>query len=92
MRTNTPVEINALPENKAVIITVQRITEVINRRRKTRPFEGDEAAAAVSDIRAKIAGAGWIANSQLFGGIHLTVARRDIFWQMFCVRTARLGS
>jgi hypothetical protein len=63
MRRNTPSETSELLENKAVRITVQRITEVTNRRRKTRAVEGDEAAAA-SDIFGKIAGAGWIANSQ----------------------------
>jgi hypothetical protein len=35
------------------MITVQRITEVINRRRKTCAFEGVCAAAAASDMRAQ---------------------------------------
>ena len=58
-------EISALPENSAARITVQRITEVINRRRKTFAFEGEGTAGAVADIRCKIAGAAPVANSQL---------------------------
>jgi hypothetical protein len=65
MRRNTPSETSELPENKAARITVQRITEVISRRRKIAAFEGVWAGAAASDIRAKIAGAEPIANSQL---------------------------
>src|ERR1035438_9204483 len=49
----------------AVRITVQRITVVINRRRKIFAFEGVGAAATASDIRGKITGAGAVANSQL---------------------------
>src|SRR6266850_8512632 len=49
----------------AVRITVQSTTVEVNRRRKIFPFEGAWTAAAASDIRAKIAGAGWLANSQL---------------------------
>jgi hypothetical protein len=51
-----------------VRITVQRITEVINRRRKARAFEGVGTAAAVSDICGKITGAEAVANSQLRPG------------------------
>jgi len=49
----------------AVRITVQRITVVINRRRKIFAFEGVGAAATASDIRGKISGASGLANSQL---------------------------
>jgi hypothetical protein len=65
MRRNTLLETRWFPENKAARITVQRITEVINRRRKTRAFEGDGTAAAASDILRKVTGAERIANSQL---------------------------
>jgi hypothetical protein len=68
MRRNTPSETSELLENKAVRITVQRITEVINRRRKTRAFEGGGTAAAVSDICGKITGVEAVANSQLRPG------------------------
>ena len=51
MRRNTPSEISELPENIAAMITVQRITVVINRRRKTCALEGVWAGAAASDIR-----------------------------------------
>jgi hypothetical protein len=45
--------------------TVQRITVVISRRKKTFAFVGVWAGAAASDIARKIAGAAAIANSQL---------------------------
>jgi hypothetical protein len=65
MRRNTPSETSELVENKAAMITVQRITEVINRRRRIFAFEGVWAGATASDILVKIAGAAAIANSQL---------------------------
>jgi hypothetical protein len=49
----------------AARITVQRITVVINRRRKIFAFEGVWASTTASDIRGKITGAAGIANSQL---------------------------
>jgi hypothetical protein len=52
----------------AARITVQRITEVISRRRKTFAFEGVGAGAAASDIAEKLAGAAAVANSQLLQG------------------------
>jgi hypothetical protein len=42
---------------------------VINRRKKTLAFEGDEAAAGTSVIREKIAKGESIANSQLADGL-----------------------
>ncbi len=59
----TPLEINSLRENIAARITVQRITVVINRRRKIFAFEG--VGTAASDIRSKLTGVGTVANSQL---------------------------
>jgi hypothetical protein len=73
----TPSEMSELLENNAAMITVQRITEVINRRKKTCAFEGDGAAAAVSDIRAKIAGTEPVANSQLAVFVK---------WRFFCAK------
>jgi hypothetical protein len=70
---NTPSETSELLENKAAMITVQRITVVISRRRKTCAREGDGTGAVVSDIRAKIAGMAPVANSQLAAAIHLTI-------------------
>ena len=46
-------------------ITVQSTTVEVKRRRKILPFEGAWTAATASDIRAKLAGARWLANSQL---------------------------
>jgi hypothetical protein len=65
MRRNTPSETSELLENKDAMITVQRITEVINRRRKIFAFEGVWAGAATSDIHGKIAEVCPVANSQL---------------------------
>jgi len=65
MTRNTPSETSGLFENNAAMMTVQRITEVINRRKKTRALEGGVAGAAVSDIRAKVTGGAPVANSQL---------------------------
>ncbi len=59
----TPLEINSLRENIAARITVQRITVVISRRRKIFAFEG--VGTATSDIRSKLTGGGFVANSQL---------------------------
>ena len=53
---------SALLENKAAMTTVQRITEVISRRRKTFAFEGVLARTTVSDIPAKLTSVGAIAN------------------------------
>jgi hypothetical protein len=61
----TPLATNWCLENRAVMTTVQRITVVINRRKKTFAFEGVWVAAATSDIRAKIAGTVAVANSHL---------------------------
>jgi hypothetical protein len=68
MRRNTPSETSELLENKAAMITVQRITEVINRRRKIAAFEGVWAGAAASDISRKLAGVAALANSQFAVG------------------------
>lgn len=55
IKIKTPSETIALPENSATMMTVQRITVVISRRKKILAFEGVEAAGAASDIRKKIA-------------------------------------
>ena len=73
---NTPLETNVLPENKAAIITVQRITEVINRWRNTCAFEGVGAVSAASDMRRKIAGATGVANTDPAMRDRVLVSRR----------------
>jgi len=42
-----------LVENKAAMMTVQRTTEVINRRRNTFDFEGVWVATTTSDMRVQ---------------------------------------
>ena len=46
MTRNTPSETSGLFENNAAMMTVQRITEVINRRKKTRALEGGVAGGS----------------------------------------------
>ena len=53
MRMKTPLEMRVLVENKAAMMTVQRTTEVINRRRNTFDFEGVWVATTTSDMRVK---------------------------------------
>jgi hypothetical protein len=50
---NTPLEIRGLVENKAAMMTVQRTTEVNNRRRNIFDFEGVWAATTTSDMQVK---------------------------------------
>jgi hypothetical protein len=65
----TPPETIALLESRATRITVQRITVVISRRKKTFAFEGVWAGAAASGISRKLTGPAAVANSQLPGEI-----------------------
>src|SRR5208283_1660930 len=67
MRMKTPLEISSLLENKAMRITVQRITVVINRRINTCAFEGVWAASAASDMRPE--------NSRRGGNCQFRIAR-----------------
>src|SRR5579859_7639800 len=53
-KTKTPLETSGLPKNKAVMMTVQRITVVTSRRKKIFALEGVGAATAASGIHNKI--------------------------------------
>jgi len=84
IRMKTPSAISRWLENKAVMITVQRITVVINRRRNTCAFEGIWVTTAVSDISQKLTGQPAVANPDLFrlgtlSGVNLAAALPESF-------------
>lgn len=55
MQTKTPSEMTGLLKNKAAIMTVQRITVVISRRKKVLALEGVWLGVAPLDIRGSVA-------------------------------------